>query len=163
MKLLTETLKEFNVEAMDQVAAKNPAPYDSKGNGSIENGIRQVQGLLRTMQSCLEQRLQSRIPSSHAAVWWLVEHVAWILNVRTRGADGRTACERLRGRAFNKKFLGFGEQCLAKTHAPRMPGEYDAHGKLAERWCKGTFLGYNRNTNEYVVSSGASIVRTRAI
>ncbi len=115
-KLLVETLKEFNVSAMDQVAEKSPAPHDSKGNGSIENAIRQVQGLLRTMKSCLEERLQCRIPSNHAVMWWLVEHVAWTLTTRHRGTDGKAAYERLRGRPFTKRTFGFGEQCLAKTH-----------------------------------------------
>ena len=65
--LLREALRGLRVEVdgPDQAGEAHPAPYDSKGNGSVENAVRQVQGLLRTVKRCLEVRLRRMIPVTH--------------------------------------------------------------------------------------------------
>jgi len=98
--LLHEVLRGLKLEATEQVAEVHPAPYDSKGNGSVENAVRQVQGLVRTMKRCLEIRLRRRIPADHQVMAWMVKHASWILTIRVRGRDGKTAYERLRGKPF---------------------------------------------------------------
>ena len=101
-KLLTEVLKGVRIDSGEQAAEKSPPAYDSQANGDAENAIKQVQGMVRTLKSCLEDRLQAKLPTDHAAIWWLVRHAAWLLLIRVRGRDGRTAYERSRGRPFNK-------------------------------------------------------------
>ena len=147
--LLHEVLRGLKVEATDQVAEVHPAPYDSKGDGSVENAVRQVQGLVRTMKRCLEIRLRRRIPVDHSVMAWMVKHASWILTIRVRGKDGKTAYERLRGKPFSRKSVGIGEMCLFRLP---LKGEkaHDEDGKMGVRWVKGVFLGYGRITNEYV-------------
>ena len=57
---------------MDQVVVEHPPPYDSRSNGSVENGVRLVKGHLRTMKSCLENKLRKKVPEQHYLMSWLV-------------------------------------------------------------------------------------------
>ena len=160
--LLTEVLRGLKVESTEQVAEAHPAPYDSKGNGSIENAVKQVQGLVRTMKRCLEIRLRRRIPADHPVMAWLVKHAAWILTIRVRGKDGKTSYERLRGKPFSKKSVGFAEMCLFRLPLKSAKAD-DEDGKLSVRWVKGVFMGYDRITNEYVFHSNGKIGKARAV
>jgi hypothetical protein len=103
--LLTETLKGLRVEAVDQATEAHPPAYDSKANGSVENAVRQLQGLLRALELCLENRIGKKIPTEHPLLAWLVRHTAWLLSVRIRGEDGKTAYERLRGKPFARSLV----------------------------------------------------------
>ena len=91
--LLHGVLQTLKIDVVDQAMPDHPPAYDSKANGGIENAVRQVQGILRTHLSCLQSRLQCRIPADHPLMAWLVQHAAWTLTIRSRGKDGRTAYE----------------------------------------------------------------------
>ena len=78
---------------------------------------------------------------------WMVNHVAWVLTTRIRGRDGRSAYEKLRGKPFSKRMVGFGEICLAKLNKKAVAKEEVP--KLAPRWVRAVFLGYHRETHEY--------------
>ena len=69
--------------------------------------------MLRTVKLCLEARIQKRIPDDHPLMTWMVEHAAWLSTVCKRGEDGKTAFQRVRGRAFNKRSVEFGEKCCS--------------------------------------------------
>ena len=159
--VLKDALRSLKVAAVDRVAEAHPPPYDSKASGSIENAVKLVQGLLRTMKLCLQERIGKHVPLQHPVVAWLVRHVAWSLNVRSRGVDGRTAYERLRGRPFSKRMLGFGEQALCKL--PVKGAAHEADGKLRSRWCRGIFLGYDSLSNEYICHSQERIFKCRTV
>ena len=174
VKLLTETLKGLRIEAradeplpssqgpgLEQATEAHPPAYDSKANGSVENAVRQVQGLLRTLKLCLEARIGKRIPTEHPLMAWLVRFTSWLLSVRVRGQDGKTAYERLRGKPFARRLVAFGEVCLGKF-ATKGPS-HDEDGKLRPRWFKGIFLGYDRATAEYVLYSQNRVLKTRAL
>ena len=80
---------------------------------------------------------------------WLLEHTCLLLNVKTRGADGLTPWARARGRNFAQKLLGFGEKVLYKlpVKGPQAPANMDA------KWEDGTFIGFSRSTNTYVMAT----------
>ncbi len=159
VRLLHESLKRIKTEAMEQVGQEHPPSYDSRSNGAIENAVRQVQGHLRTLKLSLEKRVEGVIPVTHETMSWMVEHVAWLLTVRLRGLDGRTAYHRVRGRNFGKRLLEFGERCLYKL--PMKGPRHDERGKLAERWRRGIFLGFARQSCEYVLWDDGRIVKSR--
>ena len=48
--VVREVLKALKVDVVDQAAQVTPPPYDSQANGSVENAVKQVQGLLRTLK-----------------------------------------------------------------------------------------------------------------
>ena len=49
VQLLSETLKGLRIETVEQAGEAHLPAYDSKANGSVENAVKQVQGLLRTL------------------------------------------------------------------------------------------------------------------
>ncbi len=69
LALLAAVLKALKVEVLDQAAPDHPPPYDSRANGSVENAVRQMQGLLRTLPGArLHQRRLRQVRMAHQ-VW----------------------------------------------------------------------------------------------
>ena len=162
VKLLGDALRtaKSEVRELEQVQAEHPSAYDSRSNGEIENTIRNFQGLMRTMKLGLERRLSVEIPHTHPLMSWLAEHTAFTMSITTRGDDGKTAFQRVKGTAFGKRLLEFGEYVLFKL--PSKGPRHDATGKLAERWSHGYFLGFSRNSNDYVCWTPDGAVKARA-
>ena len=84
VKVLKDPLRSARVEVeeLEQINEEQAVRYDSRSNGDIENAVKQVTKLLRTLKLCLEHRLGKKIPTSHPTMTWLVEHTAWLLNTR---------------------------------------------------------------------------------
>ncbi len=161
VQLLTETLKSLRIETVDQASPAHPPAYDSKANGAVENAVRQVQGLLRTLKLCLEDRLGKYIPVTHALIPWLVEHTCMILNTRHRGDDGCTSWMRIKGRTFNQRILAFGETILYKL--PGKGPRHDPDGNMGTRWRDGIFLGFHRSANVYMICGDEGILTARSL
>ena len=162
VKLLHDSLRRIKTDVldMDQIAKEHPPSYDSRSNGSVESAVKAVQGLLRTLKLAFEERAGGAVPASHPMTAWLVEHVAWILITRAVGASGRTPYHVIRRRPFTRRLIEFGECCLYKlpTKGPR----HDERGKLEERWRHGIFLGFARQSNEYVLWDEDKVVKSRS-
>ena len=107
---VAKMLKEW--KAMENVQTESPAAYESQSNGGIEVGVKIVRGLFRTLKLCLEARLGKYVPADHALVPWLLQHTCTLLNAKSRGSDGLTCWERIKGRQFNQLLLSFGETVL---------------------------------------------------
>ena len=103
-------------------------PYDLSGNGDVEAAVKSITGIIRTNKLDIEERIGKKIPQSHPLFSWLVEYSAWMLNIRNVGEDGMTAFHRVRGRAYAKRLLPFGELVLA--HLPPKGPERTAGGAL---------------------------------
>ena len=52
----------------------------SASNGRAERAVQTVEDQLRTLKSALEVRIDTRVPSDHPVLRWLVEHTASLLN-----------------------------------------------------------------------------------
>ncbi len=76
---------------------EHSAPYDSKGNGAVENAVKQVQGLLRTHKSVLKRHTSTSISREHPVIAWMVEDVAVLLTTRRVKRNGLTPYQHLRG------------------------------------------------------------------
>ena len=133
--LMSETMKAIKVQLVDQAMEEHPPPYDSQANGAIEVGVQIVRGMVRTWHTSLEERLGYRIPPNHPLMCWLVEHAAHSLTTRVKGRDGQTAYQRVRGKPWNQRLLGFGEMCRYKVQTKK----YD-QGTEQHRWNSGFFL-----------------------
>jgi hypothetical protein len=151
LALLRNTLKSLRVEHLESAQEAHPAAYDPSSTGSVEVACKSVGGLVSTMRACLEARLRQRVGVQHCVFEWLVEHAAWTHTIRMRQSDGITAYQRLRGMAFGLRMVGFGESCLYKI--PKKKPEANLEGKLGSKWKDGVFLGYSRDSNEYVLWS----------
>ena len=144
------------------VQEESPPAYDSQANGGTEVGVRIVRGLFRTMELCLEARLSKFIPVDHALIPWLLQHVCITLNAKSQGSDGLTPWARIKGRSFNQRLLGFAEDVLYKlpVKGPRSAPD----GNMGTRWLEGTFVGFSRASNAYIVITPENqVVTARSI
>ena len=91
------------------------APGDSQRNGFVERTIRSVEDMVRTHKLALEEKIGEVLKVDTAAMAWLVEHFADILNKCQQGKDGRTPYERLRGKQFSGFMLESGSQVMLKV------------------------------------------------
>ena len=124
------------VSNLDQVMEEHPPPFDSQANGAMEAAVKQIRGMVKTLQRCIEQRIGHRIPMDHPLMAWLVPHSAMLINYRMRGDDHKTAYCRTRGRPWNGRLLGFAEKCRFKIRSKeKVENQHDGN-----RWHKGIFI-----------------------
>ena len=64
-KLLRESLKRIKTSVVDQASFEHPPTYDSKSNGSVENAVKQIKGMLRTLKLGLERNIGKRVPDEY--------------------------------------------------------------------------------------------------
>ena len=76
-------------------AEQSPVASSAR-NGVIERGKISVEGQVRVLKDGFEARLCKKVPSDHAALAWLVEFAAVLINRYEVGHDGKTPYERLR-------------------------------------------------------------------
>ena len=88
--LLRTTLAVLRLENVENTQEAHPAACDSSSNATTESACKLVAGQIRRLKSCLEDRIQMRIPVKHCLFHWMVEHAAWILTIRTAQSDGIT-------------------------------------------------------------------------
>ena len=163
--LVTDALKTLRhqVTQIESVSQETSQEYDSQSSGGTEIGVKLLRGMFKTLKSCLESRIGRGIPLHHPLVPWLVEHAALILCAAARGEDGRTPWERVRGRPFGQLMYYFGESVFYKlpTKGPRSQSE----GNIGQRMKIGTFVGYKRSANSYIVvtEDGKETTTTRAM
>ena len=145
----------MRIAGLEQVLEEHPPEYDPQSNGSAEVGVRLVKGVLRTLRSCLESKIGHRVPVRHPLTSWMVRHAADLVTWCSKGHDGRTAYQRLRGRDFKTRLLGFGELCRFKNRSHEQAGD----GNI---WHSGIFVGIDQRTGQYMLfaDSGVKLART---
>ena len=57
-----------------QTVLESPPAHEPQANGAVENAVRQLKGLIRTLMLALQERIQGAAPVDHPAMLWLVEH-----------------------------------------------------------------------------------------
>ena len=131
---------------------------DSQSNSVAERAVQSVEGIVRTFKLALEKRLGVQIPSSHPMMAWVVEHSAEQLNRYHVSQDGRTAYERVRGKAYKGEMHELG---IHVYH--RFPGKCEG-GSMEPRWSEGVWLGKVAKTDEHIVSDDSGrICRTGSV
>ena len=81
-------------ESMPEYSAVGASP----SNGRAERAAQTFEDQLQTLKSAIESRTNSRIPSDHPVMRWLVEHSASLLNRFKAHGDGNTAYQALHGK-----------------------------------------------------------------
>ncbi len=146
---------------LEQLSKEDPAAYDSQSNGGTEVGVRMIRGLFRSIKLCLEERLNKFIPIDHPVVGWMLQHTCLLLNVMVRGTDGLTAWARVKGRTFGQQLVGFAEAVLYRYPA-KGPG-HTPSGNMGAIGGEGIFIGYNKNSNTFIVATESGIIGARSI
>ena len=93
---------------------ENSPVHSSKSNGIIERAIQTVQGMIRTIRSSIEDKWEVKIKTSHPIWPWIAEHAAFLLSRFEVGRDGKTAYERVKGKAAKVQGMSFAEGVLWK-------------------------------------------------
>ena len=95
-------------------------------------------------------------------VVWLVRYVGQMLNRFRRGPDCKTAYERWKGRAFQRKVPPFGEKILYQL--PGVTSRSHRPTRVEPRREDGVYLGLNDRADEvYIGLSDGSVARARTI
>ena len=88
---------------------------DSQSNGRVENAIKKVRNMVKTILSSLELRLGVRVPRDHPVYPWMFE---WAADLETRYAHvgdlGKTSVQLTRGSKSSRNIAQFGEKILYK-------------------------------------------------
>ena len=133
------------------------AKGDSQDNGVVEKAVDQMAGMMRTLKSALEHRLECTIDPADRALLWMAEHCAMLHNRFSVGRDGKTPHERWRGWRCKRPICEFGERILYQPH------KHIQRGKLDPRFEYGVFVGVSPFSNEVWVSQGEKVLAVRTI
>ena len=88
---------------------KEAAPRASKGsNGVVERAVQSIEQYLRTLNSALDRRLNTKIITEHPIVTWMCEYAGFVMNRLEIAADGKTAYERIKGKKAEVQGLELG-------------------------------------------------------
>ena len=132
---------------------------DSKSNGRVENTIRRVQGMVRTLRSSLESKLGIKIAKGHPLYPWLLEWAADVLTRYSVNSAGRTAVQEIRGSKSARAIAHFGEKVMympAQTASGKL-------GKLDPRYYDGIFLGMRLRSDEIIIGTENGVVKARSV
>ena len=130
-----------------QVVQEAPPAYEPQSNGSVENAVKQVKGMVRTLMLALQARIQGEIPVDHPVMLWLVEHASELLTKHMMGHDGRTPYMRIFGKPCRDEGYEFGERIHFKRKTAAL-------GSLDARWQDGIWLGRRWGTVSHIVAVG---------
>ena len=93
----------------------NSPAGDSQSKGRVENAIKKVRNMVKTILSSLESRWGVRVTRDHPVHPWMFE---WAADLMTRYAHvgdlGKTAVQLIRGSKSSRNIAQFGEKILYK-------------------------------------------------
>ena len=130
-----------------EVTTKDAAKGDREANGSIENAVMLLRGIIRTIKCHIESRTQEPLSGDSPVIPWLVEHAGCILDRCRKGRDGRTPFERMHGK----------KPTLARQITT------DPRNRMNDRYQCGVWLGMRNNSAECFIVNADGVFRTRGI
>ena len=158
IKKLVEEVGRRKAEAGGRWIPENSPVGSHASNGVVERGIQSVEGQVRVLKDCLEEKWGLKIEAKHMIVPWIVEYAAHLLNRFEVGHDGRTAYERCKGKTAKSMGIEFGEAVLWRKRPAR-----GALGKLTVLWKDGVYLGVKGKTGEFIVGDEQGVWKTRTL
>jgi hypothetical protein len=126
MTALYERVRRLRNRTGEQTLEEHSPVGESQSNGIVEEAIKEVEEMMATILSSLEEALGGRLPQECAAIAWAVEYAAVLINYFKEGSDGKTAVERHRGAKHERPMAEFGERVLylpldRKSHPVHAP------------------------------------------
>ena len=109
MTALQERIWRLRIYPGEQTILENSPVGESQANGVVEKAVQEVEGMIRTLKSALEERLKVKIEAGSPIMPWLVEYSAVLLNVYRVGKDQKTAMDRHKGVKHIRPIAEFGE------------------------------------------------------
>ncbi|CAK0839054.1 unnamed protein product [Prorocentrum cordatum] len=138
------------------VTKVNAPKGSSQSAGLIERSNYEVEKEYRAVKHRLESVYKQAFPLSHKVQPWLVRHSSWLIVRFLVEADGKTPCERLRGKPYNGEIVEFGECVYHKSPLSEV-------GKAGDRWHLGVWLGKSMRSDEHLVGTAKGVLLCRSI
>ena len=133
---------------------------DSQSNGRVENAIKKVRNMVKTILSSLESRWGIRVARDHPVYPWVFE---WAADLMTRYAHvgdlGKTAVQLIRGSKSSRNIAQFGEKILYKPL--KLSGHH--RGNMEDTFLDGIFLGMRLRSHEILIGTARGIIKTRTL
>jgi hypothetical protein len=134
------------------------SPVGSKGsNGVAERAVQEIEGQLRVMKLALEDRIGKEIDAEACVLTFAAEYASYLINRLLVGKDGKTACERSKGKSATVLGLEFGEKVLYKKKAKAKME------KINSRWEYGIFVGVRQRSGELWVATQEGVKKVRSV
>ena len=159
MTALFERLRRLRNQSDEQTLEENSPVGESQSNGVVEEAIKEVEEMMATLLSSLEESLGGRLPQECAAVAWAVEYAAVVMNYFKVGADGMTALERHRGAKHERPLAEFGERVL---YLPLDRKSHPVHAP-EPRYEDGIWLGLDIRSTEVIIGTPSGVVKARSV
>ena len=107
--LIERWVRERAAKGAGKTVTEHSPVRSSKSNGLVEKAVQDVQGMIRTMRSALEEKWGVKLGVEHPIWAWLAEYAGFLWTRFQVGRDGRTAYERLKGKKVKLHGMEFGE------------------------------------------------------
>ena len=141
------------------IPVNSPVGY-SQSNGRVENEIKKVRNMVKTILSSLESRWDVRVSRDHPVYPWVFE---WAADLMTRYAHvgnlGKTAVQLIRGSKSSRNIAQFGEKILYKPL--KLSGHH--RGNMEDTFLDGIFLGMRLRSDEILIGTGRGVIKTRTL
>ena len=131
---------------------------DSNSNGKVERAIQDLKGLIRTLRSALEEKIQQKIKLDNPVVPWLVRHAGHLITKCRVRENGRTSYQMMKGRRSNAKLVPFGETVLFK-----IPKTQYKIGSFEDRWEQGIWVGFVMRSGEHLVATEKGVFKVSTV
>jgi hypothetical protein len=165
LQLLMKTVKDKRGVETDidlcsgETILENSPAGDSKANGFIERAIQELEGQVRTVKAATKKLIGAEIPRGHCLLAWLIEWCCTIINRCSKGEDGRTPMQKIRGRESHRELCEFGESILWKP----LKTAANKRCKDEPKYEEGYWLGVIDRTDEAIIGTSRGVVRCREI
>ncbi len=136
------------LEAQPQEAPEG----DHQANGEVEAAVREIKKGVRALKASLESRLKMKLADSDPVLSWIPRHAADLINRYRKGEDGKTAEQRMTGKAWRKPAIEFGERLMFKE-----AGEKRRKNAFEATLEEGRYVGHSSRNGALLVltSEGA--------
>ena len=154
-------LRERIIEALGkkvEVIEEESPVGDHQANGEIENAIKELEKQIRVLKDSVERKSQLVIKDDHPIMAWIPQHAGFLLSRFQVSSDGKTAYERLKGKAYRRPLVDFAERVLFMpiVHGGRL-------NKLEIKWEPGRFVGIRPRSDEALMMTERGIEKARSI
>ena len=112
IKALVDRMKEIGDSQGKETILEWSPKYDSDANGQAEKAVQAAEGISRTPNFELVDRVGGKGPADHPLIAWLVRHAADIVTKLEIKQNGKTAYQMLKGRVYSGELAAFGQKVL---------------------------------------------------
>ncbi|CAK0906981.1 unnamed protein product [Prorocentrum cordatum] len=153
-KALTEAIR---IGRADPSVLEMKPQHSPKPVGAVENMSNEVKNLLRTAVMHRRDEAKVELHTGHPPVPRFTQHCGWCTRARAARADGRAACERLKGWPCNGKIAFFGKCLWHQTP------DASHLSPLDERWSARVWSGTSWKTDERIIALGSEVRLARSV